>query len=582
MLSLLSRRLRLIATIAALVVPGLPAAPAGAEAPALLSPAAAGDSADFDVYLPLRDADRLRQLIYAQVREGSPQYHKWLTPETFIERFGPSPQTIAAATAALRADGFVVTARTGQKLRVEASAAQVEAAFGVRLSHARFADGTGALVAAPALRLPPALAELGAVVPQFAAGPPKHKQSRLLRRPVPVNKISPTGPYFTADLREAYDYPSATAADGSGATIGILMTADYDPGDIARYFAKEGAASFAPHIAEVPIDGGAPFDPGNSDETTLDIEQSAGMALNANVVLYNLVDLSDPSILAGLDQLVSDNRVDVVNMSFAGPEIASSRRIVVLYDNLFMQGSAQGISFVASSGDNGACGDPCDPQAITPSSPASDPFVTAVGGTNLVTRQRRGSNDTGYVSENAEPDLLSDGALWASGGGVSIFWRRPDYQRQVKTGFNARTLPDLALHMGGCLPGDPGFVQPCPARRSSDFVVLGGRLTEDIGTSAAAPDIVGLLAINVSLSGRLGLVNEFLYARAADPSQAICASTASPGCFFHHHGIVGNNGVFRVRAPYDLVIGLGTVDARQLFGLTGLPAAGPPATAGNP
>jgi hypothetical protein len=105
---------------------------------------------------------------------------------------------------------------------------------------------------------------------------------------------------------------------------------------------------------------------------------------------------------------------------------------------------------------------------------------------------------------------------------------------------------------------------------------LGGQQYVSIGTSASAPDITGLLALKVKLTGgRLGWENVDIYTRAQKQN---AGGTAKP---FHHKGIVGNNGHYAVAAPYDLVIGNGTVDARQLLGTT-LPAAGIPGTASNP
>jgi hypothetical protein len=126
--------------------------------------------------------------------------------------------------------------------------------------------------------------------------------------------------------------------------------------------------------------------------------------------------------------------------------------------------------------------------------------------------------------------------------------------------------------MGGC----PSDATKCTPVHSSDIEIIGGRVVGVIGTSASAPDITGLLALKVKLTGdRLGWENVDIYTQAQSQNGG---GTAAP---FRHKGIVGNNGHYKVAAPYDLVIGNGTVDGRQLLG-TKVPAAGVPGTSSNP
>src|SRR6202044_1861951 len=142
------------------------------------------------------------------------------------------------------------------------------------------------------------------------------------------------------------------------------------------------------------------------------------------------------TILFGLNRIVSDNTADVVNMSFGEPEVdllpannggIDNRYVATIYDILFSQGSTQGITFVASSGDHGATPDAGDStkRTLTAQVPATDPFVTAVGGTNLVTAHSSTSTTSTYVSENANPDNETNGEIWGSGGGISSLWDKP-------------------------------------------------------------------------------------------------------------------------------------------------------------
>jgi kumamolisin len=553
---------------------------ARAETPAILAPATAAERVAFDVYFPLRDPAAVAALIEEQTREGSPQYRQWLTPAEFRARFGPTEATIDAISSELGGFGMAVTEHRGQQIRVSGSAAAVQAALGVALVHARFADGREALVADGAVRLPPVLAQAGGMIPQFTTVGSMRRHSEIVG-----NYNSATGAYFAGDLRQAYDFPSVTAVNARGVIIGILMSGDYYAPDIGDYLYYDGVPeALYPTLSSIPVNGGAPFSTANSAETHLDIEQSAGIALGAKIVLYDLSDLAVETALYGLNTIVDDNKVDIVNMSFGKPEIEFTAKynkgidnayLVEIYDLLFAQGSAQGITFVASSGDHGAIPPAPVRATLSTETPASDPYVTAVGGTNLVTTHRAGSLTSAYVSENADRDRESGGKIWASGGGISIFWSKPSYQKLIDTGSaKARTVPDIALHMGGC-PSDA--IKPCGADRSSDLLVLGGQFSNAVGTSASSPDIAGLFALKVKLSKkRIGLQNPFIYQRAREQRNGTLIGA------FHHARISGNNGKYGVRAPYDMVIGTGTIDARRFLGVTRLPPSGIRGSRSNP
>jgi subtilase family serine protease len=432
-----------------------------------------------------------------------------------------------------------------------------------------------------------------------------HRNSQKLEE-IPANRRSPIGGYWFDDLKQAYDYPSYTKYTGKGVTIGILMVGGYNPPDMDMYFGHELLAT--PKISEVDLFGAPPYDPTNpfnSFETHLDIQQSGGMAPGAHIVLFNIPDLSDASILAGLTTIIEGNSTDVVNMSFAGPEIGylpeynNGTNLIGLlgvYDNLFKQGTAQGITFVASSGDLGAFDIPaaaCFAPGATSSCggferdvaiPASSPHVTGVGGTNLVTTYNPPSLDSAYVKESAFPDPLAQdifygtpatGGLWGSGGGISIYYKKPIYQFLVNSPSKYRTVPDLALHMGGC---PQGAVTPCGPDRSYDIEALGGHFYGVIGTSASSPDFAGLTALNIERFGtRLGNENFYIYALAAAQSAGILPFKV------YHDNIRGSNGYFNAQPGYNMVLGNGTLFGRNfILAPPNVPAAGVPQTSTNP
>jgi subtilase family serine protease len=560
-------------------------------------PATAPAGVRIYVHLPLRNSAQLDTLISQQSSKDSPQYHQWLTPAQFRASYGPTASTLAGVAATLNAAGFS-TAITSQGIVADAPQATVERVFNVHLSNRRATLSRGTpvtlLQADKAPTVPAALASAGAQIAAFAPLPAMRPDfMKVSSAAFADNRYSNVGPYWFDDLRQAYKYPSTTTANGNGRTIGIIAACDYLDSDVSLYFGYENAP--VPHVVRRPVDGGSPaFDIGNGDcdEVSLDVQQSGGSAPGATIMVYEAPDASiTPSFLDMYTAIVEDNKADVVSTSFGLCELYFSAAynggedftyLFSTFHDLYRQGNAQGITFVQSSGDNGAlnCTDVTGTVAtLGVNWAANDTDVTGVGGTNLVTSYNNGSSlRSAYVAENAYDDLFSPssgepaGEVWGSGGGKSVYFPKPLYQYLVNNGASTRTVPDLAMHMGGC---PEGAVTPCAADRSSDVTALGGGFYLLIGTSASSPEFAGLQAVQDQLLGsRTGNVNYLLYALAA-------LGTVGNGPVFHND-IPGNNGGYPSTRGYNYVVGNGTPYAAQYdfdpFG----PEAGNPQTPSNP
>jgi len=619
--------------------PAAPLPPLGVAVPArsplqLLGAAAASQPVEFDVVLPLSNGAGLDQLLAQLNDPTSPQYHRWLTPASFAAQFGPSAPLLNRAAAQLRALGFTVTPQA-RSLHVSGNAAQVNAGFSVSLQVAIDPVGRPRLVAGAPIALPPGLAGTGILVPAFHPGR-SDANPLVLRAAFGYARRSTSGygsqaagssTYLFNDLKQAYGYPSyqATAGaasgaahlDGTGSTVAVIMSSDVQDSDVALLFdsdnfkATSGQAADPAIFARRPVNGGpvATTDATSAEEATLDVEQVLGGAPGAHVILYDTPDLSDQSLVSALIAVDNDNKADIVSMSYGQCELyytaaynsgVDQTIMLQLYSELYKQGNAQGMTFVAGSGDSGGKG--CmsaDYFSGTGGSfvagvsvPAADPNVTAVGGTNLVTARSQGGSDSSYVGENAYADLepaldpygtgvaISGGAFGA-GGGASTLFAKPAYQNLVSTGStNFRTVPDIGMEVGGCpddgsgscdstglLPGDTG-------QRSSLAIVFGGAPDTVIGTSAAAPELASAIALLVQTQGRQGNINPYLYALAY-------RQAAGGGSYFHQN-IPGNNGLTANSGLYNYTTGNGTPNVAALLGLAGGPLAGAPGTASNP
>ncbi|MFI5397780.1 MAG: protease pro-enzyme activation domain-containing protein [Candidatus Binatia bacterium] len=516
------------------------------------------------ITLQLQHQDELEGLIAAQQSPGSPDYHRWLSPQEFTARFAPPVKKYDALADWLERQGFGVR-RWENRLRIDfaGDVTRVERTFVVRMNYYRHWSGTR-VANENAPLLPVQFADrVGFVrINTFPLARPLIKlvdHSGLL-----VTTVAPR------DLQVAYNATPVlgTGIDGSGQTIAVVARSDYATSDISRFLQQFGAASQQQPIKVFPAGNpglGAPNGvcknssdpncvPGELGEVLLDVEWANAMAPAATV----LVDIAGPC--AGCDADIDQSFFDIVNyhpeakiisMSFGACELLDQADHA-LFGPMYLQAASQGQTVLVATGDNGAddCqlgpGRPGHPVAPSVNVLASDPNVTAVGGTALDPGFDASGNATGRVSERVWNDTYG-----ASGGGASTIVRKPAYQ--VAPGVPAdgfRDVPDVALLAS---PGTCGYIS-----------VIEGQVVVIGGTSAATPSWAGIVALlnqTVHATGS-GALNQRLYALARKQYQG-----AAAGPF--HDIVVGNNsfnGVtgFSAGVGYDLASGLGTPDVDLL------------------
>jgi kumamolisin len=176
------------------------------------------------------------------------------------------------------------------------------------------------------------------------------------------------------------------------------------------------------------------------------------------------------------------------------------------------------------------------------STPASDPLVTAVGGTQLTADAASGA----YGSEVAWNDPFG-----ASGGGFSSVYRRPGYQARSVEENKHRGVPDVAW--------SSAFVG------GATLIVFHGMPRPIFGTSIAAPAWAGVAALADQAAGRrLGDLNKVLYRAAkGEGGETRFHDIASGNNSFH--GFTG----FSAGAGWDPVTGLGSPDVAKLLRFVG-------------
>ncbi|HET6254983.1 MAG TPA: S53 family peptidase [Puia sp.] len=394
-----------------------------------------------------------------------------------------------------------------------------------------------------------------------------HPADIAATKPAPVASDPPnTVPLTPQQVAKLYNFP---AGNGAGQTIGIyeMPTSDgapgYSPTDVAATIKAFGGGLQAPTPVDVNIDGQA--NTGQTDpETLLDITVSSAIAQGAKTVVYFAAGQSTLNIINALQRMIhpdaatDDPEPTVLSISYGwSPDEDTDSITAEEYQQmsqLFQDAAHLGITVLVSSGDSG-----CEIASQTKaeaSYPASDPWVTACGGTTIGDVNGDYTKFTEYVW-NDSWGQGQEKQSGATGGGVSERFPLPSYQNgfpiplsldQKKSG---RGLPDLAG------PASPvcGYPQ-----------VQGGQEGNGGGTSAVAPLYAGLIAIiNANLGAPVGFLNPQLYAMANTAFREI---SGPPGPANNSFGRITGYPASKV---WNACTGLGSIDGTALQ--TGLKTA---------
>jgi subtilase family serine protease len=417
-------------------------------------------------------------------------------------------------------------------------------------------SGTGHSAAAPSAgldsRMVPAVVVDGRPLVHMIAGPDRSGVFSC------QSASAPEPCYGPAQIRAAYDIPRNLT--GAGRTI-VIIDAFRDPtirSDVAAFDSVFGLPSITLNI--ICPDGCPTFDPtsrdqvGWTDETSLDVEWAHAIAPGATIDLVQAQSDSDGDLLAAQQYVADHDLGDVVSQSFGEGETCMVPPIRSAEHQAFALAEREGMSVFAAAGDTGAAQYGCTGYAFFLSAgiPASDPLVTAVGGTHL----NAGYISGAYQSETVWNNSGENPDFGASGGGFSTIYPRPSYQNAAHTGSRFRGVPDVTYN-GDVYGGVIGVCSECNFGLQS-FAVFGG-------TSAGTPQWAAIAALADQAAGhRLGLLNPALYAIAA-------------GSHYHsafHDITTGNNSWdvslftgYQAGPGWDPASGLGSPNVARLISL---------------
>jgi hypothetical protein len=497
---------------------------------------------NLSILLPLRNQSELTSLLNRLYDPSSPDYRQFLSVDQFTQQFGPTAEDYQAVVDFAQANGLTVTDRPANRrlVPISGSVENIEKAFNVRMNNYQHPTENRTFYSPdrePSLNLSVPVAHIAGL--------------NNYSLPHPANTVvgsAPDGSYLSSDMRAAY-YTStlptgATPLTGQGQIVGLYAANGYNINDVNTYFSTAGQTNNVP-IVNVLLDGqtGTPISGSAGQsfefEIEMDIEMVLGMAPGLSQLrVYEGVNPEDI-----LNAMASENLAKQLSTSVAwSPDYAG------VNDDVLMEYAAQGQSFFASSGDTGA---------NSSLYPAIDPWVTAVGGTSVLTSGKGGA------WESPETAWGGDGGGYGSGGGHTPSYAIPSYQAELN-GVNGastilRNVPDVAMNatdiyncsIGSC--GDSG------------------------GTSASSPLWAGFMALvnqQAAAAGEppLGFLNPYIYAIGEGPNYDSDFHDITIG----NNDCCGNSIFYNASTGYDLVTGWGSPNGQNLINDLA-PQAGPKA-----
>jgi hypothetical protein len=537
--------------------------PAGSKVIGSLSPTA---RLSVTIALKPRDPAGLGSYATEVSTPGSSVYHHYLTVAQFRRRFAPATSEVRALDTELRSRGLVgrPVTRNGLAIPITGRASAIAHALSISFERVRLASGRVAYANTAAAQFPASVAgdvqavlgldsltravPLGIHSPAAHGGHGRDKPHVVTGGPQPCSAAVSDGDTYAAhtadELASAYRFSNLYGAGdmGGGQTVALFELEPYSTSDISTYQSCYGTST---SVSNVAVDGGAGSGAG-SGEAALDIEDLIGLAPQVSVRVYEGPN-SNTGLYDTYNQIVSDDVAKVISTSWGECESAEVATNAQSENTLFEEAATQGQSVLAAAGDSGSTD--CGGSTLAVDDPASQPYVTGVGGTTL-----------SAVGPPPTESVWNDGKRGgAGGGGISSRWKMPSYQSATASSLNVVSANSSGVPCGAA---SDSYCREVPdvsadANENTGYVIYyKGSWTAFGGTSAAAPLWAALTALsdasNACHGKSVGFANPALYSAAADTYtndfNDITSGTNS----------LSGSGLYPAGAGYDMASGLGT------------------------
>ncbi|HVU63095.1 MAG TPA: protease pro-enzyme activation domain-containing protein [Phycisphaerales bacterium] len=496
------------------------------------------------VSFPYGDPAGIVAFVDSVSNPSSPNYRQFLTPEQVGARFGISDKQVQGVVDYLTAQGFkiILVGKNHLSILADATVAQAEKAFGTSIHEFQAIknDEPGNTRFFSITTDPTLPAEIAPNVIDIAGLESFTKPQPRILNPTQARTLYSIAPMYSAGTQ------------GQGRTIGISSFDGFRLTNIPLYYSQFGLPTppggAGNNITVVTIGGGSGSGtPGG--EGDLDIQMPLGVAPLCNIRVYD-----GGSLTGVLTQEVNENLADVISESY-GWNLTTSGATAA--HNLHLSMSAQGITYMAASGDSGTSLDPF-------SYPNYDPEVLMVGGT--------------VASVNSAGNRTSEVGWSGSGGGWSTktvsFNLLPSWQQGtgVPTGVNKRLVPDVALSASG-------------SSGAYYFFANGTLQAGAVGTSFASPVFAGSLAVaeqqiiaqgglapNAAGKQRFGRIQDLFYSQNGRSDVWFDVTSGS-------NGTLPSGGASTAGAGWDSVTGWGAINFNAFVASVATGCASPAVTA---
>jgi kumamolisin len=496
---------------------------------------------NLDIVLNLRDRAGLQDFLGELYDPSSPSYRKYLTPQEFTAKFGPTQADYEAVVSWAKANGLTVVGgtRDGMDVQVSGRVSTIEAAFHVEMRTYQHPTEDRIFYAAdrePVTSLPFSLWHVSGLDNYSIPHPLLVKKSDYAQaHGIDAAKVvshattgsGPSASFLGSDMRAAYY--GGTALTGAGQNLGLFEYEGTDLADLTTYFKNVGQTNNVP-VTLLSTDGTSTSclytrAGGDCDDTeqTLDMTQAIGMAPGlASLVVY--IGSTDTAIISAMT--THSPLPTTIGCSWGWTPADPST-----LDPYFEKMASQGQNFFAASGDSSTW------SASNEAWPADDAYVVSVGGTDLTTASAAGpwKSETAWVDSGGgiSPDKIAipawqqlSGVITSSNKGSTTYRNGPDVSANAN--FTFYTCADQTT----CLANDYG------------------------GTSFAAPMWAAYIAlVNQQLVANgektIGFLNPTIYAQNI---------TSVYDTDFHDIAS-GTSGSYSATTGYDLVTGWGSPNA---------------------
>ncbi|MGB8346118.1 MAG: S53 family peptidase, partial [Ktedonobacteraceae bacterium] len=561
----------------------------------LVGPADTNQTISLAVSLNLRNQTALNTYLSEVTQPKSTVYHRYLSQAAFIGAFSPTQAEQSAVVNYLQQVGFSVKQTYKSRLLIDftGTIGLAERVFNVQINNYTAPGGRAFYSSIADPVMPSTISSYVQGIIGLDNAQQYQRMSTLTRlnsgpNAPAVIKNSPntsclpenSSYYIPSQIATAYDLTGLHSAgdNGEGQTVALYELSQFQESDVTNFDNCYGQ-SHTPIIVTT-VDGGAPPPSKGDNGGAIETETDAELVLSAAPKLGQLRIYEAPDSGTGpLDEwqkIVNDDPA-VVSTSWGDCELNGTESEALAEAAFFKQAAAQGESIFAASADSGSAGCYAPSRQdfntnLSVDDPASQPFITAAGGTNLTVANSSGT----YASENVWNDQVSNNGNnpqgGATGGGISKYWQMPSWQTGpgvisqyssgspcgVSPGY-CREVPDVALHAGTQIP----YLFYCTVVVEG---CSGGTWFGISGTSCAAPMWAAITAMINEMSVKnggfnMGFLNPLLYQIASGSNYSRDFHDVTSG---ENDWNNLNGGRYPATANYDMATGLGSPDAYNL------------------